>query len=123
MGFPLRFQLGVGDHLRSVAGVLPVDLAQQLHQIFSGPAWANAHRHEIVEAGQLPQAVLPAEFVEPRNAVFAVANQIERGHIDHLRGALQPSHLDVLQEARMILQRQQSQPLASHAERPVAQAA
>ena len=37
---------------------------------------------EIVEARQLPQAVLAAEFVEARYAALAVADHIERRHVD-----------------------------------------
>src|ERR1035437_3847297 len=79
------------SHLGGVAGVLPVDLAQKFHQIFLGllVLGGGAHVDEIVEPAQLAQAVLAAEFVEPRNPALAVADQIQRGDIDLPGGALQ----------------------------------
>src|ERR1019366_6568801 len=118
---PAGIELGIGDRLGGVAGVLPVDLAEKLDQLLL-LLGGGMRVDEIVEPAQLPQTVLAAEFVEPRDSALAVADQIQRRDIDPLGGALQASHLHVLQKARMILERRQSQALASHAMRPVAQA-
>ena len=75
---------------------------------------------EIVVAGQLAQAVLAAELVEARNAVLAVADEIEGGDVDLLGRAFEPRHRDVLQELRDVVQREQSEPLAAQCQAPVA---
>jgi hypothetical protein len=100
--------------------VQAVDLAQscdQLALVCQCGTVGNVLIDEIVEARQLPQSDLTAEFVEPRHAAFAVADDIERRHVDLAVDAW--PQIDVLQELRMILQRQQAEPLASHRERPV----
>jgi hypothetical protein len=71
--------------------------------------------HVVVEAGELLQAVLAAKLVEAGHAVLAVADQVERRDVDLVRRRLQPVHLEVLQEAWMVLQRQRAEPLPAHA--------
>ena len=78
---------------------------------------------EIVVAGQLTQAVLAAKLVEARHAVLAIANEVERGDVDLPGGRVEARQLDVLQELRMVVQGQQAQALAAHAEPPIGQAA
>ena len=45
---------------------------------------------EVVEAGQLAETVLAPELVETRDAALAVTNNVERGDIDLLGGAVEP---------------------------------
>jgi len=57
---------------------------------------------EIVEAGQGSEADLPAELVETRYAALAVANNVERNHVDFARRRSEVRHRQVLQEMRMV---------------------
>src|SRR5262245_59923134 len=111
------------DPLRRIAPMLAVDLAQSRDQpnLVSGfRRFAGQTRiDEVVEARQLAQTVLTTEFVELRYAMYAVPDDVERGDIDLFRGTLQALDPQVLQESWMILQGQQPEPLASHAQRPV----
>ena len=90
--------------LRLIATMLPVDFAQRLHQLLLLGAIGETCRRppidEIIEAGQLPQADLTAELVEPRDTALAVADQIERGDIDLAVHA--GAEIEVLQELRVI---------------------
>ena len=76
---------------------------------------------KIIEAGQLFQPDLAAELVEARDAALAVANDVERRHVD-LAVETRPE-IEVLQELRMIVQQQQPEALASDGERPVGEPA
>ena len=76
---------------------------------------------EIVESGQLSQADLATKLVETGDTPLAVPDDVERGHVD--LGVESRSQVQVLQELRMIPQRQRSQPLAAHGQRPIGQAA
>ena len=120
-------QLRVRDHFARIADVLSIYFAQRLRQVFLlGSLRAPRGQrpvHEIVEARQLPQSILPPEFIEPRHAVFAVADQVERRYVDLARRRMQPPHFQVLQETREISQRQQSQALPPHAQGQVGQSA
>src|SRR5260370_40268359 len=77
--------------------------------------------HEVVVSCELTKAVLPTKFVEPRHATLAVANQIQRCHIDLMRLAFKSWHPQLLQELRMIVECQQSQALSAHAEGRIGQ--
>ena len=76
---------------------------------------------EVIEAGELAQPDLAAEFIKARHAVLAVADEVE-GH-DIERGVEARPQVEVLQELRMIAQLQKAEPLAAHRERPVRQPA
>ena len=73
---------------------------------------------EIFKPGQRPQPVLPAEFVEAGNASFSVPNDVERCDIDLVACFVD---LQILEELRMVQERQSSQPLPSHGHRQVGQ--
>ena len=55
---------------------------------------------EVVEARELAQPDLAAELVEARHAVLAVADDVERRHVE--RGVEARTDVEVLQELRMI---------------------
>jgi hypothetical protein len=126
-GRTIGVALRVGDDLRGVANVLAVEFAHHAGAVLlllaNGSAQIRIGVDEIVEAGKLPQAILAAEFVETRHAVFAVANQIERRDVDLFGRAVQARHGEVLNEHRVIAQRQKAQLLAADGERPVAKTA
>ena len=126
MGVPSSLTLGVGDRLRRVAPVPSVHVTQNAHQALLLDALGDPGRqaaiHEIVEARQLPQPVLPAELVEPRHAPLAVSDQVERGHVDLPVGPPIRRHLEGLQEPRMVLQRQASDALAPERDGPAREA-
>ena len=114
-GLVLGIQLRVRDHLRSVARVLPVDFAQELGHVFL-VLRRRVCVDEIIEAGQLMQAVLTPEFVEARHAVLAVADQVQRGDVDLAGGRAQPRQGQVLQELGRVAQRQQPEPVVQRFE-------
>jgi hypothetical protein len=64
------------------------------------------------------KAVLAAEFVEARDAVFAVADDVEGGEIDLFGGAVEARQGDVLHELGMVVQGEQAEALAAEAESP-----
>ena len=76
-GAAVGVALGLGNGLADVAAVLAVDLAQGGDDaLLPGPfgrAGGQAGVDEIVEAAELAQTVLAAEFVAARHAAFAVA--------------------------------------------------
>src|SRR5262249_35442378 len=113
------------DDLRRVAAVLAVHLAQRRDQLALrrelGAALRQAPINEVVEAGELAQADLAAELVEARDAALAVADDVERRHVD--LGVEPRPQVEVLQELRVVLQREQAETLAAHAERPVGEPA
>jgi hypothetical protein len=78
---------------------------------------------EIVEASKLLQPVLPAKLVESRNTALAIALDVARGDVDIARLAGEPVHVEILQELRMIVQRERPGALAAHRQRPVRDAA
>ena len=59
------------------------------------------------------------EFVEARDSVFTVANNVQRHHINLLRLGVQPAQFQVLQEHRRIVQCEESQPLAAQCQSPI----
>ena len=124
-GRAVGIQLRIGDRLGSIANMLPINFPQQLHQVFLllalGRTLGQMLVDEIVEAGQLPQAILAAKLVEAGDTALAIADQVERRDVDLLRLALQPPDLQVLQKAGMVLQREQPQALPAHAQRPIRQ--
>src|SRR5690242_5602370 len=77
---------------------------------------------EIVKARELPQTILPPELIESWHAALAVADQVQGDDVDLLRLGVEARNFQVLQEPRVVLQREQTQPLAAHAERPVGEA-
>ena len=122
--------LRVGNHLGRIAHMRSINLAQLVNRLLLlhargrvGGQRANGRVHKVVIAGQLAQPVLAAELVEPRHAVLAVADDIQRSQVNLLRRAIEPRQRDVLHELRIVVQRQQAQPLASQAEPPVGHAA
>ncbi len=125
IGRPSRVALRGGDDLGGVAFVLAVDLAQGLGEVALLLGRRRIRRQavvdEIVEAGELAQTDLAAEFVEARHAVLAVADDVERRHVDD--GVEPRAEVEVLQELRMIAQFQQAEPLAPDRQRPVGEAA
>src|SRR6266540_3973603 len=103
--------------------MLSVDFAQQSDEPFLLRACRRTRWQpligEVVEAAQLPESVLAAEFVEAWHAALAVADDIERGHVDPTGCARQARQGEVLQELRMVLQRERPCTLLAHGERPV----
>ena len=79
-------ELRRGDHLRRIADVLAVDGAELVDQRALVFRLVGIGREpdvdEVLEAGELLEAELPAELVEARHAVLAVADDVERGEID-----------------------------------------
>jgi hypothetical protein len=55
---------------------------------------------KIVEASELTQAILPAEFIEARDTVFAVTNDIQGVHVNLSGLGFQARESQVLQEDR-----------------------
>src|SRR5262249_39010747 len=113
--------LRVRDDLARVADVLAVYLAQLGGELYLVRASRRAfgRRDEIVEALELPQSVLTADLVEPRHAALAVANQVERGDVEHAGRRIALRQRQVLQEQAVIAESQCAEPLPPHAERPV----
>ena len=70
---------------------------------------------EIVEAAQLVQAVLAAKFVEARNTMFAIANDVKGCDVDLPCRAVESRQTNVLHELRDVVQRQEAEALAAHA--------
>ena len=66
---------------------------------------------EVVEAAELAQTVLAAEFVAARHAAFAVAvaQPVEPHCVDLVGGRVQPRQREVLQALRRVLQAQLAQ--------------
>src|SRR5262245_15885505 len=83
--------LCVRDHLARVAPMLAVYLTQELREPLLAAAFRRARWlrrvarrvDEIVEARQLLETVLATELVEARHAALAIADQVERGNIEH----------------------------------------
>ena len=128
IGEPSAIALRVGDELRRVAAVLAVDLAQRHRPVPAALARRRSRRQarvdEIVEAGELAQAVLPAELVEARHAALAVADEVERRDVDLLRRGRRRSSSRFCRNCGMVAAASSSaEPLAAHAQRPVRQAA
>ena len=119
IGVPSGFRCTLVINLRRVALMLAVDLADRLRRACaarasSGEPSGKPLVDKIVEARQLAQPDLPAEFVEARHAALAIADDVERREID--RGVEPRPQVEVLQELRMILQLEQAEPLAPHAD-------
>src|SRR6185312_16629937 len=70
---------------------------------------------KIVEARELPKTVLAPEFIETRNAMFAVADDVESRDIDLLRRAVQTRQLNILHKLGNVVQSKQTKPLAPKA--------
>src|SRR5437868_10608057 len=105
--------------------MLAVDLAERCGQLSLAFLFVRSRGmlvDKIIEAGQLPEAVLPPELVKTGDAMFPIADDVERGKIDLLGRRLQTVNAQVLHEGGMVLQRELSQPLAPHAQRPVGKA-
>ena len=110
-----------------VAFVLAVDLPELVHIVLLPLA---LHRvlgkrriDEIIKARQALHSILTAELVEARNAALAVADEIQRRDVQLARLAAEPRHRKVLQEHRVIVQRQRAESLAAHREGPVRETA
>src|SRR2546422_11328346 len=95
--FATRVELGEGDHLGTVAAVLPVHLSQRPNELRLLRSVVRGLReppvNEVIKARELAQSVLTAELVEARDAAFAIANQVEGCHIDNLLRTFQAAHL------------------------------
>jgi hypothetical protein len=89
MGVPSAYFTEILHHFRLIAPGIGV--------------FRQARIHEIFEAGHLPKAVLPPELIEAWYAMLPIANQIECRYVDLLGRARQPVHLQILQEARVVL--------------------
>src|SRR5712692_1940553 len=116
----LFIDLRGSDDFCCVTLMLTINLPDRLHQLalvsYRRPFWQGLV-DEIIKAGELPQSNLPAEFVETRQAMFAVANNIKRSQVYFCIETR--AKIQVLDKLRMVLQNQQTQTLPAHRQCPV----
>src|SRR5262249_39774599 len=86
-------------------------LSLDLHRV--GALGIETSVDEVVERRETLQPVLPPEFVEPRHTALAIAQDVERRDVELFRHARNARHRQVLQELRMVAERQGAQALAA----------
>src|SRR5215475_7870546 len=124
---PVFIDLGICDDLRGIANVSSVDLPQFCHDLLLLLVGIGCRIKmlidEVVIAGELPQTILTAKFIETRNPMLTIANDVQGSKVNLFGGCIQSRQQDVLHKLWMVMQRQQAKALTPERNRPVRHAA